>query len=392
MAKVILHIDLDAFFASVEISKNPSFKDKPLIVGGKFKRGVVSAASYPARKYGVHSGMPIGQALKLCPHLINVDVDMETYKAYSNMFFEIIRDKCGDKLEIGSIDECYVDFTSKALSLNSVEKYLKSLQQYVSEKLGITCSIGVAPNKFLAKMASDMNKPNGVTILRKRDIKKKLWPLPIEKMYGVGRKTAPRLRELGVTTIGELANSFESYEVRHLLGKGFFTLIEWSNGNDKREVVDYHVDAKSIGNSRTFMRNLTDIEEVKKEFLDLAASVSNRIVMVNSLAFGLSIVIKYEDFSVNNRSQTYDRPICNKDEIYLKALKLFEDNYIPGKPVRLLGITLTDIRDKNSILKQLNIFDMEINKESTNDIINKLNEVYGKDVFKKASKVGGSDD
>lgn len=392
MARVIVHIDLNAFFASVEIIKDPSLKGKPMIVGGKFKRGVVSTASYEARKFGIHAGMPIGMAYNLCPSLINKDVDMKEYKRYSMMFFDIIKEKLGEKMEIASIDECFVDLSENYQKIGNVEKYLRDIQKYIYDTLGLGCSIGIAPNKFLAKMASDMQKPMGLTILRKKDIEDKLWPLEIEKMYGVGKKTAPRLREKGINTIGDLAKCTDNYEVELMLGKSYYSLYNWANGIDKNEVIDWEVDAKSIGNSTTFINDIKEIDEVKIELMILAKNVSKRIINVSSLAFGVGIVIKFSDFTLINRSCTYSSPVCNDDEIYLKSLKLFEDNYDRKKPIRLLGITLFDIHEKSKVLKQLNIFDIEISKDSTNDIINKLNELMGKKVFVKAKEVGGVSD
>jgi len=391
VSKVIIHIDLNAFFASVEEIKNPELIGKAHAVGGNVKRGVLSTCSYEARKKGLHSAMPVAQALKICPNLIINYPDFKSYREYSNKFFDIIREWCGDKIEIASIDECYVDFSNYDKYCDDVIKYLKKMQVYIKDTLNLGCSIGLAPNKFLAKMASDMKKPMGFTVLRKRDIEKMLWVLDIEDMFGVGKKTAPRLRELGIKTIGDLAKSENNYDVKKLLGKGFFTFINWANGNDNSEVIDYEVDAKSIGNSSTYDHDLLEESEIKFELKELCKSVSRRICLVSSLAFGISITIKFNDFTHINRSSKLDEPICNDDEIYLKSLKLFESNYYYDKPIRLLGVTLYDIKEKSEVIKQLNIFDIEINKDTTNDIISKLNEIIGKNVFKKASEVNKGD-
>jgi DNA polymerase-4 len=391
VSKVIIHIDLNAFFASVEEIKNPKLVGKPHAVGGSIKRGVLSTCSYAARKRGLHSAMPVAQALKLCPELIINPSDFKSYREYSNKFFEIIRNWCGDKIEIASIDECYVDFSDYNKYCDEPTKYLKELQGYIKATLNLGCSIGVAPNKFLAKMASDMKKPMGFTVLRKRDVEKILWPLDVGDMYGIGKKTAPRLKEIGIMTIGDLAKSENNYAVKNLLGKGFYTFINWANGNDNSEVIDYEVDAKSIGNSTTYDHDLMDESEIKFELKELSRVVSRRICAVSSLAFGISITIKFNDFTHINRSTKLDSPICNDDEVYLKALRLFETNYYYDKPIRLLGVTLYDIKDKSEVIKQLNIFDVEINKETTNDIINKLNELMGDRIFKKASEVKKDD-
>lgn len=387
MARVIIHIDLNAFFASVEEIKNPKLIGKPHAVGGSARRGVLSTCSYEARKRGCHSAMPVAQAIKICPELIINEPDFKAYHEYSDKFFEIIKMWCGSKMEIASIDECYVDFSDYNKYCDDAVKYLKEMQKYIKETLKLGCSIGLAPNKFLAKMASDMKKPMGFTVLRKRDIEKLLWPLDIGDMFGVGKKTAPRLKELGINTIGDLAKCNDNYQIKNVLGKGYYTLINFANGNDNSEVIDYEVDAKSIGNSLTYDHDLIEDNEIKFELKELAKTVSRRICAVSSLAFGISITIKFNDFSHISRSTKLDEPICNDDEIYLKALRLFENNYYYDKPIRLLGITVYDIKDKSEVIKQLNIFDIEINKDSTNDVINKLNELIGDNVFKKASEV-----
>lgn len=387
MARVIIHIDLNAFFASVEEIKNPNLVGKAHAVGGSGRRGVLSTCSYEARKKGLHSAMPVVQALRLCPELIINPSDFKMYHEYSEKFFDIIRQWCGNKVEVASIDECYVDFSDYKNYCQDPVVYLKEMQNYIKKTLNLGCSIGLAPNKFLAKMASDMQKPMGFTIIRKRNIEKMLWPLKIGDMYGVGKKTAPRLEALGINTIGDLAKCENNYAVKNLLGKGFYTFISWANGNDSSEVIDYEVDAKSIGNSLTYDHDLIDEDEIKFELKELSKVVSRRICAVTSLAFGVSITIKFNDFTHISRSSKLDEPVCNDDEIYLKILRLFENNYYYEKPIRLLGVTLYDIKDKSEVITQLNIFDIDINKDTTNDIINRLNEIMGEKVFKKASEV-----
>lgn len=391
MPKVIIHIDLNAFYASVEEIKNPSLIGKPHAVGGSIKRGVLSTCSYAARKLGIHSAMPVAAALKICPKLIINHCDFKSYSLYSNKFFGIVREWCGNKIEIASIDECYVDFSDYKKYCKDVVKYLKEMQFHIKETLNLGCSIGLSYNKFLAKMASDMQKPMGFTVLRKNDIDKKLWSLDISDMYGIGKKTSPRLKKMGINTIGDLAKCENNYEVKRLLGKSFYSLINKANGKDESDVIDYEVDAKSIGNSTTFENDLTEENEIKTELKTLSESVSKRICKLSSLAFGISINIKFNDFTHISRSTKLDEPICNYEEVYIKALRLFENNYYYDRPIRLLGITLYDIKEKNEVIKQLNIFDKDIDRDTTNDIINKLNRMIGENVFKRASEVRNDD-
>ena len=387
MARVIVHIDLNAFFASVEEVKNPSLKGKPMAVGGKNRHGVISTSNYVARKYGVHSAMPVATALRLCPTLILVELHHDEYMEYSNKFFKIIRTYLGDKIEVASIDECYVDFSDYKNKCDDPIKYLKEMQTYILNTLGLGCSIGLSYNKFLAKMASDMQKPNGFTVIRNKDISTRLWPLSIQDMYGIGKKTAPKLIERGIKTIGDLAKHEDIYLLKNLLGKNYIYYQEHANGIDNSEVIYMPVDAKSIGNSTTYETNLIEDNEIKSAFKELSKLVSSRVINSNMLGFSLSITIRYEDFNTITRSISFDTPICNDDEIYLKAINLFEKNYNYNKPIRLLGITVSNLKEKKEILQQMSIYDMNINKKSTTEIINELNKLLDGDLLMKASEV-----
>ena len=390
MGRVIVHIDLNAFFASVEEVKNPSLKNKPMAVGGKGRRGVVSTSNYVARKYGVFSAMPVSQALKLCPNLILVEGNHEDYHKYSNEFFKIIKEYLGNKIEIASIDECYVDFSDYKVKCSDPIEYLKNMQKEVYNKLGLGCSIGVSYNKFLAKMASDLKKPMGFTVIRNKDVKDIIWPLKIEEMYGVGKKTAPRLKEIGINTIGDLANYDDIYTLRAILGKNYIFYKENANGIDNSEVIYHKVDAKSIGNSTTYDKDLEDESEIRQAFKTLSKSVSDSVISQNMLGFTVSITIRYSDFYTITRSLTLKEPICNEDEIYLKVISLFEKNY-DNRPIRLLGVTLSSLKEKKEVLQQMSIFDLNINKKSTTEIINDLNKLLEGNYLMRASEVSKND-
>ena len=390
MARVIIHIDLNAFFASVEEIKNPALKNKPIAVGGKNKRGVLSTANYVARRYGVTSAMPIAMAMKLCPELIVVESNHQDYHKYSSQFFEIVKSFLGEKIEIASIDECYVDFTDYKSKCEDPILYLKEMQKHIYSKLGLGCSIGVSYNKFLAKMASDMQKPNGFTIIRNKDISRLIWPLKINDMFGVGKKTAPKLIEVGIKTIGDLAKCQDSYLLKGILGKNYIFYQEYANGIDNSEVIYIPEDAKSIGNSTTYENNLIDENEIHLALKELAKTVSKRVINSNMLGFLLSITIRYDDFTTINRSISFKEPICNDDEIYIKAINLFERNY-SNKPIRLLGITLANLKEKKEVLKQMSIYDLNIHKKTTTEIINDLNKILEGNLLMKASEVKKDD-
>ena len=390
MGRVIVHIDLNAFFASVEEIKNPLLKNKPIGVGGKSRRGVLSTANYVARKYGVHSAMPVAQALKLCPELIVVEGNHDDYYKYSNEFFKLVRSYLGDKIEIASIDECYVDFSDYKSKCSDPLIHLKAMQKEVKEKLGLGCSIGVSYNKFLSKMASDLQKPMGFTVIRNKDVKSIIWPLPISQMYGVGKKTAPRLLELGINTIGDLANYDDRYTLKAVLGKNYVFYQENANGIDNSEVIYQKVDAKSIGTSTTYEKDLEDESEIRGALKVLSKNVSESVISQNMLGFTVSITIRYTDFYTITRSITLKEPICNDEEIYMRAVSLFEKNY-DNRPVRLLGVTLSSLKEKKEVLQQMSIFDLNINKKTTTEIINDLNKLLEGNYLMRASEVKKDD-
>ena len=215
MMQVIFHIDLNAFYASAEISRNPSLKGKPVVISGKSKRSIITTASYEARKYGIHSAMPLFQAKQLCKDLIILPADFELYHRLSNEFFTIIA-SYSEILEVASIDECYLDVTAIIQEKKIHPVVLaKDIQTKVYEQLNLQCSIGISPNKFLAKMASDMKKPMGITVLTRNNLKEVMWPLDIKDMFGIGKKTQPKLRAVGINTIGDLADykNYDNYRV-----------------------------------------------------------------------------------------------------------------------------------------------------------------------------------
>lgn len=384
MAKIIVHIDLNAFFASAELLRDPSLKGKPVIVSGIGRRSIVSTANYEARKYGIHSAMPTSQAVRLCPHVIIKEPDFRLYKHYSHLFFSYVTTHLSPIIEVASIDECYVDATSSLSSSDNPAATLKKLQNDLLNEIGLPCSIGVGPTKFLAKMASDAKKPLGLTIYRRRDLKQTFWPLPIEKMYGIGKANAPRLVKLGIKTIGDLAVN-EAFEVKKQLGKFYFTLTQWANGYGSDEVVVEEEDPKSIGNSQTFNDDTTDYEEISARFIELSKSVSNRAQNEKKLGSTIQIVIRYYDFTTINRSVTFAKPTNNASFIYNEAMKLFEKNH-NGQYIRLLGVTLQNLVDQEDIKTQLSLFDEE-KQSKTETIIALLNDRLDKPVLKTLKEV-----
>ena len=291
---VIYHIDLNAFFATVETLKNPSLIDKPIAVGGHGRKGIVSTANYIARTFGVHSAMPVFEALRLCPELIVIQGDHELYEKLSNQFIAIIKSYT-NKVEQASIDECYADMSEIVLKYNKPLDLAVDIQKRVKNELGLTCSIGIAPNKFLAKIASDLKKPNGITVLRRKEVKTKLWPLSIDSMGGIGKKTSPHLKEHGIKTIGDIANPENKEIVERILGNTASTFINYANGIDTSEVCNYH-EMKSMSQSTTTNEDVLDYNEVKNIFSGLIRTLHERLkeeyLCGNSVSISI-IVVKF---------------------------------------------------------------------------------------------------
>ncbi|HZJ89583.1 MAG TPA: DNA polymerase IV [Bacilli bacterium] len=366
MTKIILHIDLNSFFPSCEILRDPSLKDKTLVVGGLGRRGIVSSATYEARAYGIHSAMSIYQALKLYPNLIIKEPDFALYRHYSTVFFDFIKKNVSEIVEVASIDECYVDATVPLLAAEKPLEYIKNLQDTLLNEIGLPCSIGVGPTKFLAKMASNFKKPLGITVYRRRELKDTLWKLPIGEMYGIGKKTTPRLEKLGIKTIGDIAVT-EDYRVKEVLGKFYDTVKEWANGYGSDVVQVDDDDPKSIGNSQTFDIDTSDYDELASLFKELAKTVSKRAKNERKAGTTIQIVMRYYDFRTVNRSVTFEKPTNDASLIYSRAMQLFERNY-KHEPIRLLGITLQNLVDIADIREQLSLFD-DFNVKSKTDVI-----------------------
>ncbi|MFA5421303.1 MAG: DNA polymerase IV [Bacilli bacterium] len=389
MSKIIVHIDLNAFFATAEEIRNPDLIDKPVIIGGDGRKGIVSTASYPARKFGIRSGMPTFQAKRLCPNVIILPVDFHYYGLLSREFFAFIR-RYSKKVEKASVDECYVDMTETLQGIADVRAFFTDLQQKLLKKTGLKCSIGVGPTRFLAKMASDMKKPMGLTILRRRDISHLLYPLSIRDFYGIGRKTWPKLEAAGIKTIGDLARviNTDDSDLHLILGKFFFVIKDWVNGYGNDEVDLEPWDPKSIGNSSTFMHDTNDFMEIKEMIASLAKEVSERAQTERKKGSTVQLVIKDTEFKSINRSTTFENPTNEYEVIFDKALSLLERHY-KGQPIRLVGVTLQNLIDPRDLVIQMSLFDYRKHEEEseTKLLINELNRKLKKPMLIRASEV-----
>lgn len=386
--KVILHVDMNSFYASVEMAHDPTLKGKPLAIAGnpEERRGIIVTCSYEARSFGVKTTMPLWEAKKLCPQLVVRKPNFERYRAASLSMFELLR-KYSELVEPISIDEGYLDIT-ESYTLGSPLQIANMIQTELLTQLDLPCSIGIAPNKFLAKTASDMKKPLGITVLRKRDIPHALWPLDVEEMHGIGKKTAEKLRDVKIKTIGDLAAASE-LQLKSLLGINGIRLQERANGIDRREVdPDAVSDFKSIGNSTTLPRDVSNQNELLQVFEKLAQTVSTRLKRKNVVATTIAITIRYKNRKTITRSKKLRNPIAESGDVYQAAKQIFLKNW-SGEQIRLLGITGTDLIDAGQAVKQLDLFSYEkdAEKEPLLKTLSQLKEKYGEQIIEQASKL-----
>lgn len=384
MSRVYFHIDLNAFFASCEELLDPSLKRKPLVVGGKSRRSVISTANYEARKYGIHSAMPMQQAEKLCKDLVIVNGHYAFYSDMSHQFMQIIHSYT-DLVEKASIDECYADMTDVICRYPKPLDVAFEIQRRVLEETGLRCSIGIGPNMFLAKMASDMKKPMGITVLRIRDVPEKMWPLPIKEMQGIGKRTVPLMEDLNIHTIKDLATYQDLNALKPVLGKNIESMIKRANGYDDRTLMtDY--DSKSMGISETLLEDVTDYDELRGLIRTLCRRLSKRLKEAHKAGYHVSMRICYYDSRNANKSKKLSAPIWTSDDLFVQAMILFDSSYEEEEAVRLIGISVSDFASEEFLTKQVSLFDAP-EEESTSEILHDLNHQLGTQAFVRASSL-----
>ncbi|TSI08644.1 DNA polymerase IV [Lysinibacillus sp. BW-2-10] len=384
MARIIFHVDLNSFYASVEQAYNPELKGKPIAIAGnpKERRGIIVTSSYEARAKGIYTTMNVSEARRKCPDIILLPPDFPKYRQASKAMFTILRSYT-DLVEPVSIDEGYMDVTNNSSDQHPID-LAKEIQLRIYNELDLPCSIGIAPNKFLAKTASDMKKPMGITILRKRDVPDKLWPLPVIEMHGVGESTAKKLASLKIHTIGELAH-IEERVIQQALGKNGVRLKARANGQDSR-VVDPNAiyETKSVGNSTTLPVDETDMKTLEKTFEKLAGKVAERLDVKKLCGSTISIQIRDASWHNHTRSKTFQNPIYHQNVIFEEALKLFRKAW-DGEPIRLLGITVSNVIDRKQSVEQLSIFNFEdyAKQEPIYELIDQIERKFGKGAIQK---------
>ena len=376
MGKIIFHIDVNSAFLSwtaVDKLKNGSdvdIREVPSIIGGDeaSRHGIVLAKSVSAKKYGVTTGEPVAAALRKCANLVMEPPDHKMYREYSKKLMDYFKTYTPD-IEQLSVDECFLDYTPIAHLYGEPVAFANRLKNEVKEKFGFTVNIGISEVKILAKMASDFQKPDKVHTLWKWEIQEKMWTLPVSELYMVGKSSVPKLRNLGIQTIGDLATTNPEFLEAHF--KSFGKLIwENANGIGSDVVESEETAAKGVGNSTTLSSDVTDAEKAKKVLLSLAESVSARLRKQEFLAGNVTVEIKYSNFTKCSHQAPFLSPTNATTKIYELACLLFEELW-NGSPIRLLGIRTSKLQDMDEPV-QMSLFDVDLSKSSVGDEFNTI--------------------
>lgn len=353
ITRKIIHIDMDAFYASIEVRDDPHLKGLPIAVGGSSGRGVVMTASYEARKFGVRSAMPSVTAKRLCPDLIFVKSNMDKYREASNQIREIFYSYT-DLVEPLSLDEAYLDVTDNKAGEVYASVIAEQIRQRIYEVTGLTASAGISYNKFLAKIASDYNKPNGQTIIRPEQALAFLEKLPIEKFHGIGKVTAQKMRSFGITDGLTLRNQTIEFLAKHFgkAGRYYYHIVR---GDDQREVKPNRI-RKSVGAERTFTDNKRNINDLKLELDHVIGRLIERLEKVDREGFTLTLKLKTAQFMIINRSLTFQKPLRDPGYIKQCAYSLLEKCDLNNQLYRLIGLQISNFRDGDE--KELQQYDL----------------------------------
>jgi DNA polymerase-4 len=337
----IIHVDMDAFYASVEQRDHPEYRGKPVVVGGSPQgRGVVAAASYESRKYGIHSAMPAAQAVKRCPHAIFVKPRFEVYRDVSHQIREIFFEFT-DLVEPLSLDEAYLDVTENHKQNPSATLIAKHIKHEILEKTNLVASAGVSFNKFLAKIASDLDKPDGLSIIHPNKAEQFIEQLSIAKFYGVGKATLRKMESLGIRTGADL-KQWKEVDLVKKFGKSGHHYYRIARAIDNRAVKSHRI-RKSIGKERTFSEDISDLEWITSFLKDLSMKISDSMEKLDAAGKTITLKVRYKNFDTVTRSYTHPHFIHKADEISETAIRLLDETEAGSREVRLLGISISSL-------------------------------------------------
>jgi len=375
--RAILHVDMDAFYAAVEVLDDPSLRGKPVIVGGTPEgRGVVSAASYEAREFGVHSAMPAARAVKLCPHGVFLKPRGGRYSEISRQIQAIFHDYT-PLVEPLSLDEAFLDVTGCRRLFGSAVEIGREIKRRIGEEIGLTASVGVAPNKFLAKLASDLEKPDGFVVMTDADAPARLAALPVGRLWGVGRVTARELERLGVRTVGDLKRTPREVLARRL-GDHVDHFLRLADGRDERPVVPVH-EAKSIGHEVTFAEDIAALDELRDVLDHLAEKVAWRLRRHGLQARTVTLKARYADFATHTRSQTLPHATDSTTEIRAAARELLTERLgRRDRPLRLIGVTCSQLGSEPTGQAELFQDPVQARDRELDRVMDRINERFGR--------------
>lgn len=380
--RAIVHLDMDAYFASVEQQSNPFLKGKPIIVTGRGKRTVIATSSYEARAYGIKTGMLVSEAKKLCPHLIQVECNPEKYISTTLKIRKILIDFT-DRVETYSIDEFFFDITKGQQPIESYKEIVIKIKERIRSETGLTCSCGIAPNKILAKLGSDLQKPDGITVIDFNNIDEITRDLPIDKLCGLGRKTTEYLNRLGIKTVKELGDAPESLLWTHF---GFWghILKLMGQGIDNSVVPYYweHNEPKSMGHSITLPFDVYNPAIIKAYILMLCQKLGERMRSENKSAYTVALTIRDCDFKTFCYRKTAGYLMDTTQDIYNVCLKILKEFVRIGKPIRLVGVSVTNLINRPN---QLYLIDKLARIDKLNSAVATINSKFGEFTVKPAS-------
>lgn len=381
MKRVILHVDMDAFFASVEQHDNPELRGKPVVVGAAGdQRGVVAAASYEAREFGVHSAMPSREAARRCPQAIFVPPNGKRYSQVSRQIFGIF-ERFTPLVEPLSVDEAFLDVTGSESLFGSGVEIAEQIRAAIYTETGLTASVGVAPNKFLAKLASDMDKPDGVTVvpIERQAIVEFLAPLPVGRIWGVGAVMQQQLEDVGIRTVGDLQQMTQLALARLVGEHAAERLKHLAHGEDAREIVTEH-EEKSISKEHTFPKDVENVKELESVLLSLVDEVGSRLRAKERYAGVIRLKLRWQGFRTITRQRQLRPPCCDAFSLRRAAMAIFNDEPI-NQPVRLIGIGVSGLCDRPA--EQLGLFDDSVQerekREHLSRSVDALQEKFGPD-------------
>ncbi|TYC03670.1 DNA polymerase IV [Micromonospora sp. WP24] len=385
---LILHVDMDAFFASVEVRRRPELRGRPVVVGGLGPRGVVSSASYEARPYGVRSAMPMMRARALCPHAVYLPPDFTAYSEASRAVMQIFRDVT-PLVEPLSLDEAFLDVSGARRLFGSPAEIARGIRERVAGELGLTCSVGVAPSKFVAKLGSTRAKPDGVLVVPATRVLEFLHPLPVDALWGVGERSAQALRRLGLATIGDLAEAPYGM-LRKALGEASAAhLHALAQGRDPRTVSPEHVE-KSIGAEVTFDVDVTDPLEIRRALLALADKVGGRLRRADQVGRTISLKVRLADFRTVTRSRTLPVATDTAREMFDTVWALWTA-LAPAEPVRLVGVRAEGLAAAQETPRQLQLGAPERGWREAEAAADAAAARFGRSVIGPASLLGSRD-